>query len=110
MEITVTGSGSGLQRTIEGLIDSGSDATQIPARILRAVGARETDQRWARDLSGVRYPVDMYMVQLTIGSLLLYGIEVIGKERTDEVIIGRDVLNQMIVTLNGLAHITELDV
>ena len=27
---------------------------------------------------------------------------------TDEVLVGRDVLNQLMVMLNGLAHVTEI--
>jgi hypothetical protein len=110
LELTITGAEIELQRTVQGLIDSGSDATQIPASMLRSIGARETDQRWVRDLSGIRYPVEMYTVQIAIGSLVLPGMEVVGRERTNEIIIGRDVLNQMVVTMNDLAHVTELEV
>ena len=35
-------------------------------------------------------------------------VEVIGRQGVDEIVIGRDVLNQLIVTLNGLAHVTEI--
>jgi hypothetical protein len=46
----------------------------------------------------------MYLVTLTIGTLTFYGIEAIANNQTDEVIAGRDVLNQVVVTLNGLAY------
>lgn len=106
--LTIAGTETSRQQDVWGLIDSGSDATQIPMQILRTVGARKLDQRWAKDLSGIRYPVTIYAVQLVIDSLVLYGIEAIGREGTNEVIIGRDVLNQLIVTLNGLAYVTEI--
>jgi hypothetical protein len=35
-------------------------------------------------------------------------IFLLGRSQTTEVIFGRDVLNQLIVTLNGLAFITEI--
>ncbi len=108
LDLTITGTETGQQQTVWGLIDSGSDATQIPLRMLRAIKARKLDQRWVQDLSGVRYPVTIYSVQLDINSLILYGIEAIGRESINEVIIGRDVLNQLVVTLNGLAHTTEI--
>ncbi|MCI0578170.1 MAG: retroviral-like aspartic protease family protein [Chloroflexi bacterium] len=108
LELTIAGTLTNQQQTVQGLIDSGSDATQIPAHILDLVGAREVDERWVRDLSGIRYPVTIYMTQLAIGPLLLLGMEVIGRKEISEVIIGRDVLNQLIVTLNGLAYITEV--
>ena len=106
MELTLSGARG--QQVITGLIDSGSDVTQIPASVLRTIGAREIDERWIRDLSGVRYPVVIYAVQLQIGSLTLSSMEIVGQERTNEVIVGRDVLNQLLITLNGLAHITEV--
>ncbi len=108
LDLIITGTETGQQQTVWGLIDSGSDATQIPLRMLRAIKARKLDQRWVQDLSGVRYPVTIYSVQLAINSLVLYGIEAIGRESINEVIIGRDVLNQLVVTLNGLAHTTEI--
>lgn len=108
LDLTITSTETGRQQSVWGLIDSGSDATQIPLRILRSIGARKLDQRWAKDLSGLRYLVTIYSVQLTIDSLVLYGVEAIGREGTNEVIVGRDVLNQLIVTLNGLASVTEI--
>lgn len=35
-------------------------------------------------------------------------VEAIGREGLDEIIIGRDIINQLIVTMNGLAFITEI--
>ena len=108
LEFAISNARSERQQTVQGLIDFGSDITQIPSSILRTIGAREIDDRWIRDASGLRYPVTIYMVQLQIGSVILPSIEVVGRTGTNEVIIGRDVLNQFIVTLNGLAHVTEI--
>jgi predicted aspartyl protease len=107
MSVVATASG-GQKQAVVGLIDSGSDATQIPQQILLAIGAREIDRRWVRDLYGIRHPAPIYGVQIEIGDLLLPGIEVIGRPGIDEIIVGRDVLNQLIVTLNGLAHVAEV--
>ena len=108
LDFTVSAGENGRQQTIQGLIDSGSDVTQIPLPILREIKARETDDRWVRDVSGLRYPVPIYMVQLQIGEFVLPRMEVVGRDGINEVIVGRDVLNQFIVTLNGLANITEI--
>jgi hypothetical protein len=108
LEMTIVGKRGGRERVLDGLIDSGSDATQIPVRILQEIGARKSDERWVRDLSGIRHRVTLYRVWIQIGSLELYGIEVVGREGISEIIVGRDVLNQLIVTLNGLAQTTEI--
>ena len=108
VEMGVVATAGGQKQTVVGLIDSGSDATQIPQQILLAIGAREIDRRWVRDLYGIRHPAPIYGVQIEIGDFLLPGIEVIGRPGIDEIIVGRDVLNQLIVTLNGLAHVAEV--
>ena len=46
VEMTVVATGTGQQQLVTGLIDSGSDATQIPLHILQAIGARDVDDRW----------------------------------------------------------------
>ncbi len=108
MEMVVIATGTGQSQAVTGLIDSGSDATQIPLHILQAIDARDIDDRWVRDYYGTRRQIPIYAVQLQIGSIILYGMEVIGREGTDEVLVGRDVLNQLNVKLNGLANITEI--
>ena len=108
VELQASGVDPTQSRTLTGLIDSGSDATQLPLSILRSIGARPVDRRWVRDLAGIRYAVAVYAVRLQIGDLALPEMEVIGREGMAEVIVGRDVLNQLIVTLNGLPYIAEL--
>lgn len=108
LELQVSGADPTRSRTLTGLIDSGPDATQLPLTTLRAIGARPVDRRWVRDLAGIRYAVVVYSVRLQIGDLLMPEMEVVGREGITEIIIGRDVLNQLIVTLNGLAFVTEV--
>lgn len=103
VELGIVGN-NGQVETATALIDSGADATLIPPTLLTNVGARKLDSRWARNVSGIRYRVAMHLVTLTIGTLTFYGIEAIANNQTDEVIVGRDVLNQLVVTLNGLAY------
>lgn len=108
LELQVSGVDPSRGRSLTGLIDSGSDATQLPLSILRAIGARPVDRRWGRDLAGIRYAVAVYAVRLQIGELSMPQMEVVGREGITEIIIGRDVLNQLIITLNGLAFVTEV--
>lgn len=108
LDFTILSGKNGRLHPLQGLIDSGSDVTQIPISILQMIKAREVDDRWVRDASGLRYPVPIYMVQLQIGDSILHGIEVVGRSGTNEILVGRDVLNQFVVTLNGLANMTEI--
>jgi hypothetical protein len=66
------------------------------------------DKRRARGSSGISYSVAIYAISLKVGPFEHTAVEVIGNQQSDDVILGRDVLNQMIVTLNGLANVVEL--
>lgn len=61
-----------------------------------------------RGVTGRSLAVDTYLATIQIGSFTSSGLEVIAMTDETEVIIGRDVLNDLIVTLNGLAHIVEI--
>lgn len=59
-------------------------------------------------VTGTRMPVEIHLVSLHIGRLIIPSIEAIANVNNDEAIIGRNVLNRLIVTLNGLAGVTEV--
>lgn len=90
------------------LVDSGADATMLPINVLQNVQARYMTTRQMRGVSGHPIVVEMYLTTLFIGTFAFSGIEVIAGSENSEAIVGRDVLNQMIVTLNGLASSVEM--
>jgi hypothetical protein len=90
------------------LIDSGSDGVIIPLRQLRQIRARKERKAWLRTVGGVRSPVDLYSISLQFGPFAFSDLVVAGGSQPQEVIIGRDILNQFIVTLNGLASVLEI--
>jgi predicted aspartyl protease len=90
------------------LVDSGADATMIPARHLRRIRARYVDKKRIRDSAYLSYLVDIHHIAIRIGPFYHARLEVIANRQSNDVILGRDVLNHMIVTLNGLAHMVEL--
>ena len=96
-----------IELTLPALVDSGADATIIPIRYLQRIRVRQSEKKWMRGMAGGRYRVTLYPLFLQIGSQTMY-VPVVGDELYDEVIVGRDVLNQMVVTLNGLANMVEV--
>lgn len=94
--------------TLTALIDSGADATIIPVHFLRQVRARKRLQAWLRGPAMQRIRVDLYEISLQIGDHREMLLSVVGSADSDEIILGRDVLNQLIVTMNGLAAIVEI--
>lgn len=94
--------------TLKAILDSGADATIIPIRYLQQLKVRKEHTRWMSSVDGVRFEVDMYAVFVQIGSHQLMPVSAVGGRLNQEVIIGRDLLNHFIVTLNGLAHVIEV--
>lgn len=94
--------------SLRALVDSGADATFIPLRHLNRIGARKVDSRTMREASGLSYPVDIYEVTLQIGSYVVPKVYAAANKTSTELILGQDVLNYFVVTLNGLAYLVEI--
>lgn len=109
LEITVSKTG-GLagEVTLLALVDSGADATILPITTLQSITARYIETRQMRGMVGLAYPVDLYLATIRIGSYTVPAVRVVAGTADSEAIIGRDVLNYLVVTLNGLAGVTEL--
>ena len=98
IELTVLVKGGGSE-TVIAFVDSGADGTIIPLRLLQKLGARYSDQRLLIGTTGKSQVVGLFPVTLQIGQEMIYGIAAAGYG--EEVILGRDVLNQIVVILNG---------
>ena len=61
-----------------------------------------------RTVTGARTLVDVYTVALAIGPHTFPHVRVAADKQNDMVVLGRDVLNHLILTLNGLASSTEI--
>ena len=95
------------QQMLSAIVDSGADATMIPMRYLQRIGARASEKKWMRGVAGGRYRVGLYPVFIHLGNHGMY-VSVVGDPLNDEIILGRDVINHFILTLNGLASIVQL--
>lgn len=93
---------------LKALVDSGADATLVPVSILKQLGARRSRKAWMRGTTGGRVLVDLYAIAVQVGPYQQGLLDVVGAVVGDEVIVGRDILNHLIVTLNGPAHVVEL--
>ena len=108
VELTLAGSVEGQALTRMAMVDSGADATLLSQADLQQLGAELIG--WGRmvGVSGISQRIPIYAVKLTIGQIYLGTIRVLGHRASTEPIIGRNVLNQLIVTLNGLAQVLEI--
>jgi hypothetical protein len=71
--------------------------------------ALPTVEMTMRSQWGERRQVLLYLVDVLIGEITLPDIEVIGDELSDEIILGRDVLNRLRILLDGPALITTVN-
>ena len=83
------------------LVDSGADGTIVPIGYLDEIHAPPTREMVIRSQWADRHPVILYLVDVQIGDLTLPGIEVVGDEISDELVLGRDILNRLRVLLDG---------
>lgn len=89
-------------------IDSGADGTIIPMWIIEKIGARKVDELNLRWGSGPSQSVDIFEILLQIGSFHTLKVYAVGAPSENQILIGRDVLNHFIVTLNGIAEAVEI--
>lgn len=77
------------------IVDTGADGTIVPIRYLEDIGARRAFEARLRSQWGEQRTVFLYVIDLQIGETALTGVYVVGDDLGDEVVLGRDVLNQL---------------
>ena len=90
------------------LLDTGADATIVPVRHLQPLEAPIADSGYLRGLRGDRSAIFTYRVDVEVAGLRLPAIEVVGDDSGAEVIVGRNVLNKLRITLDGPAGVLEV--
>ena len=109
MTIGLSPSGEDIsQQELTALIDSGADGTMLPVDILTAVNARYVGQYKMRGVVGEAITIHRYLIAVHVGEYTIHGIRAVAVPQGREAIVGRDVLNQLTVVLNGLAHIVDI--
>ncbi len=66
------------------------------------------NHKYARSQWGERRMVDIYVLDIGIGDSRILSVETIGDASGEEIVLGRDVLNKLILTLNGPKQFLEL--
>ena len=85
----------------QALVDTGADMSLIPAKHIRPLQAVPDDYRYLRSQWGERKRVAIYSLDIGIGNLRLPSVEVVADEYGDEIILGRNLLNKLRMTLDG---------
>jgi predicted aspartyl protease len=93
---------------LSAIVDTGADATLVPLDYIKQIGAPRVDTGNLRSQWGERRPVFIYAIALQIGIHRFAAVWAVGDESSDEIVIGRNVLNQLRTLLDGPASTLEL--
>lgn len=93
---------------IEAIIDTGADGTFVPIRYLREIQASVEGNTYVRSQWGERRQANLYLVDIEVATLTLPGIWVVEDNQSEEIILGRNVLNHLRILLNGPSMVAEV--
>ncbi len=97
-----------LGQLLYALVDSGSDGTLIPIDLLEKAGARYVGEARLRVITGASQLADVYLANIRVGPHMVRGARVVAAPEQSEIILGRNVINHLIITLNGPASTIEI--
>ena len=93
---------------ITAIVDSGADSCILPIKYLDAIGSESIRKAQMVGVAGIGLQVEVHLLIFHLGAFTVYGVETVADEQNREAIIGRNVLNQLVVTLNGIAGVIEI--
>ncbi len=94
--------------SLEVIVDTGADSSLFPVEVLQKIGARIIDRAMLAGITGHRQRVDLYVVTLHMKDVRIHGVKVAALPRGAPGVLGRDVLNQLSICLNGPAGVIEV--
>lgn len=93
---------------VEGMVDTGADMTIAPLALMRNIGATVGGLQSIGSQWGEARSVRMYIVDVEVEGVNFPRIWVVGDERGQEVVLGRNLLNRMKILLDGPAEEIEI--
>ena len=93
---------------IEALVDTGADISIVPIAYLHTLRAQRVNRGRARSVWGDARTVDVYAVSLRLDGIEWKALQVLSDEVGMEIVLGRQVLNRLVIHLDGPAATLEI--
>lgn len=90
------------------LVDTGADGSFVPTSYLEQLDIPVSYQTRVRLMFGRARSVNVYTLDLIVGSRRLSSVDVVGDDEGQEILWGRNIINQLILLLDGLRAETDL--
>jgi predicted aspartyl protease len=90
------------------VLDTGADTTVVPTKLLKQLGLHPLRKEQVRGLWGGYGVVQVFVVDFEMDGRLLDGIEVLGTPEERQILIGRNLSNQLRLYLDGPEQTVEL--
>lgn len=87
---------------LSAIVDTGADGTLVPVRYIRELPSLPAvDRKTLRSQWGESRVVRTYLVDMDMADVRLPAVEIVADTQSDEVILGRNVLNRLKIFLDG---------
>lgn len=93
--------------SISAHLDTGADMTVVPLPLIQRLGLTPVGHLTAKGFGGMPAQLDLYRLQLFIPGVGGFQLDVLGHSNEKYVLVGRDVLNNYRVTIDGPNQVTE---
>lgn len=100
--------GAAISPLLHAQVDTGAEMTIVPAHYLQPVAADFLQTVRLRSHWGEPRIVKLYLVDLLIGAERLSAVEVAADKQDDGILLGRNLLNRLILLLDGVHTATDL--
>ena len=98
--MTVIFQWSGASESVQGILDTGADYTQVPETVARKLHLRPTGHRTFTNADGTRATSRLYVANVEFDGRSFPGLEVTGSPLRIA-LIGRDILNTLVSEFDG---------